>query len=51
MCVVMRRDDGHGTMVKRNDGGRWSFNGVVLWLGRRQIRDAVEWWGEWPMLR
>jgi hypothetical protein len=27
---------------KGNDGGGWSSNGVVLWLGRRQNRDAVE---------
>jgi hypothetical protein len=23
----------------------------VLWLGRRQNEDAVEWWGEWSKLR
>jgi hypothetical protein len=24
---------------------------VVLWLERRQNKDVVEWWGEWPRLR
>jgi hypothetical protein len=42
MGVVVRRDDEHGTTVKGNNGGEWSFNGVVLWLGSRQIRDVVE---------
>jgi hypothetical protein len=37
------RDDGRGTTVKGNEGGWWSSDGVVLWLGRRQNRDAVEW--------
>jgi hypothetical protein len=32
--------------VKGNDGGRWSYDGVVLLLGRRQNGDAVEWSGE-----
>jgi hypothetical protein len=31
MGVVVRRDDGCGTMVKGNDGGVWSFDVVVLW--------------------
>jgi hypothetical protein len=44
--VVVRRGDERGTAVKENDGGGWSFNGVVLWLGRRQNGDAVKWWGE-----
>jgi methionine synthase II (cobalamin-independent) len=39
---IMRRDDGHAMVEKGNDGGGWSSNGVVLWLGRRQNRDAVE---------
>jgi hypothetical protein len=30
MGVVVRRDDGRGTMVKGNDGGVWSFDVVVL---------------------
>jgi hypothetical protein len=45
MGVIVRRDDGSETVVKENDDG-WSSDGVVLWLGRRQNRDAVEWWGE-----
>jgi hypothetical protein len=28
------------------DSGGWSSDGVVLWLGRRQNSDAIEWWGE-----
>jgi hypothetical protein len=42
MDVVVQRDDGRGTVVKGNDGGGWSSDGVVLWLGRRQNRDAIE---------
>jgi hypothetical protein len=49
--VVVRRDDGRDTEVKGNDGGTWSSDGVVLRLGRRQNRDTVEWWEEWPKLR
>jgi hypothetical protein len=30
------------TAVKGNDGGGWSSDGMVLWLGRRQNGDAVE---------
>jgi hypothetical protein len=44
----MWRDDGRGTTVNRNDSSGWSSNGVVLWLGRRQNRDVIEWWGECP---
>jgi hypothetical protein len=40
----MRRDDGHEIVVKGTDVGGWSSDGVVLWLGRRQNEDAVEWW-------
>jgi hypothetical protein len=46
MGVVVRRDDGCETTVKGNDGGGWSFDGVVLWLERRQNGDVVEWWGD-----
>jgi hypothetical protein len=46
----VRRDDGHGMTVKVNNGSRWSTDGVVLRLGRRQNGD-VEWCGEWPRLR
>jgi hypothetical protein len=42
MGVIVRRDDGCGMAVKGNGGGGWSFDGVVLWLGRRQNRDLVE---------
>jgi hypothetical protein len=51
MGVIVWRDDGHGMEVKGKDGGGWSSDDVVLWLGRRQNRDAVEWWEEWPKLR
>jgi hypothetical protein len=47
----MRRDNEHETMVKGNNDGRWRSDGVMLWLGRRQNRDVVEWWGEWVILR
>jgi hypothetical protein len=36
-------DDGHEIVVKGNDSGRWTSDGMVLWLGRRQNGDAVEW--------
>jgi hypothetical protein len=49
--AVVRRDDGRGTTVEGNNGSGWSFDGVVLWLVRRQNRDTIEWWEEWPMLR
>jgi hypothetical protein len=32
-----------GTAVKGNDGGGWSSDDVVLWLGRRQNGDTAEW--------
>jgi hypothetical protein len=47
MGVIVRRDDGRKTTVKVNYGGRWSSDGVLLWLWRRQNRDIVE----WPRLR
>jgi hypothetical protein len=31
--VVVRRDNKCETAVKGNDGGGWSSDGVVLWLG------------------
>jgi hypothetical protein len=40
--VIVRRNHGCGTTVKVNDGGGWSSDGVILWLERRQNRDAVE---------
>jgi hypothetical protein len=42
MGVVVRRDDGCGTVVNGNGDGEWSSDGVMLWLGRRQNGDAVE---------
>jgi hypothetical protein len=51
MGVIVWRDNGCKTAVKGNDGGGWSFDGLMLWLGRRQNRDVVEWWGEWSILR
>jgi hypothetical protein len=40
--VVVWRDDGREKVVKGNDGGRWSSDGVMLWLVRRQIGDTDE---------
>jgi hypothetical protein len=37
-------------VVKGNDNGEWSFDGVVLWQERRQNGDAVELWGRVAML-
>jgi hypothetical protein len=51
MGVVMWMDDECETAVKWNDDDRWNSDGVVLWLERRQNKDAVEWWEEWPKLR
>jgi hypothetical protein len=42
----MWRDDERGPVVKENDGGGWSSDGVVLQLGRMQNGDGVEWWRE-----
>jgi hypothetical protein len=44
MGVIVQWDIGHGTAVKENDDDGWSFDGVVLWLGRRQNRDVVKMW-------
>jgi hypothetical protein len=38
----MRRDDERGTVVKENDSGRWSYDGMMLCPERRQNRDVVE---------
>jgi hypothetical protein len=43
----VRRDNEHRIAVKENNGGGWSSNGVVVWLGRRQNEDVIEWWREW----
>jgi hypothetical protein len=37
------KDNDHETMLKENDGDEWSSDNVMLSLGRRQNRDAVEW--------
>jgi hypothetical protein len=44
--VIVCKDDECGTTVKENDDGGWSFDGVVLWLARRQNGDTIELWGE-----
>jgi hypothetical protein len=49
LCVIVRKDDGRRTVVKENDGDGWSSDGVVLWLGRRQNGDTIE-WKEWARL-
>jgi hypothetical protein len=46
MGVVVQSYDGCEIAVKGNDSDRWSSNGVVLWLGRRQNGDVIGWWGE-----
>jgi hypothetical protein len=38
----MRRDDRRETAVKGNDDDGWSFDDVVIWLGRRRNGDAVK---------
>jgi hypothetical protein len=45
LSVIVRRDDEYEITVKENDGSGLSSDNVVLWLGRKQNRDAVEWWG------
>jgi hypothetical protein len=45
MGVIVQRDHRRGTAVKGNDSGGWSSDGMVLWVGRRQNGDTVEWWG------
>jgi hypothetical protein len=41
--VIIRRDDACGITIKGNDSGGWSSADVLLWLGRGQNVDAVEW--------
>jgi hypothetical protein len=48
--VVVRRNDEREMTVKENDGGGWSSNDVVLWLGRMKIEIMIEWWREWAWL-
>jgi hypothetical protein len=38
-------NDGHGMTVKGNDDNGWSSDGMMLWLERRQNRDAIECFG------
>jgi hypothetical protein len=42
----MRKGNSREIAVKENDSDGWSFDGMMLWLGRRQNGDMVEWWGE-----
>jgi hypothetical protein len=41
--VIVRRDDERETTVKGNDSGGWSFDGMVLWLGRSR-ESSLQWW-------
>jgi hypothetical protein len=42
--VVVQRGDRRVTVIKGNDDDdRWSSDGVMLWLVRRQNSDVVEW--------
>jgi hypothetical protein len=43
MGVVVRRNDEHGMTVKENNDDGWNSDVVVLWLGRRQNGDVIEW--------
>jgi hypothetical protein len=49
--IVVWRDDGCGTAIKVNDDSGWSSNDMMLWLGRRQNGDVVEWWEKLPRLK
>jgi hypothetical protein len=44
--VVVRKNEECETMMKGNNDGGWSSDGVVLWLGMRQDGVTVEWWEE-----
>jgi hypothetical protein len=39
----VQRDDVREMVVKGNDNGEWSSDDMVLWLGRRQNGDTIEW--------
>jgi hypothetical protein len=39
--VVVWRDDRCETTVEGNDGGGWSFDGMVLWLGGSKIKTRL----------
>jgi hypothetical protein len=49
--VIVQRDDECTAVVKKNDDSGWSSDGVMLWLGKMQNGDTVEWWREWQRLR
>jgi hypothetical protein len=49
--VIVWMDNSREIVVKGNHSGGWSFDGMVIWLGRRQNGDVVEWWGEWSSFR
>jgi hypothetical protein len=51
MGVIVWSDDRRETTIKGNDDSGWSSDSVVLWLGRMQNRDMIEWWGDWSCLR
>jgi hypothetical protein len=40
--AIVRRANERETTVKGNNVDRWIFDGVVLWLRRRQNRDVIE---------
>jgi hypothetical protein len=42
VVVVVQRDDGRVTAMKENDGDRWSFDGALVWLVRRQNGYVIE---------
>jgi hypothetical protein len=43
MDIIVWRNDWRETAMKENDGGRWSSDGVVLWVRRRKNRDVRDW--------
>jgi hypothetical protein len=42
MGIVVQRDDGREIALKGDDGGIWSSDGVMLWLGRKKNGDTIE---------
>jgi hypothetical protein len=40
--IVVLRDDECETVMKGNNDGGWSFNGVVIWLVRSQNGDVIK---------
>jgi hypothetical protein len=43
MSVIVWRDDERMMVVKGNNNDEWSTDIVLLWLGRIQNGDTVEW--------